>query len=56
MKDAILYGLIISLLLVLMGETIRLRYRVERIYEQIDELDLAITRGAMTGKIGEEVR
>lgn len=56
MKMAILYGFIIALLLVLLGETIQLRYRVERVYDQIDELDRVITKGAMTGRIGEVVR
>lgn len=52
----ILYGFIIALLLVLLGETIQLRNRLDRVYDQVDELDRVITRGAMTGRVGEVVR
>ncbi len=54
--DTILYGIIIALLLILIGRVETLSYRIDRVYEQTDELDRTITRGAMTGKIGEEVK
>lgn len=56
MKQIILFGIIAALLLIILGEVVRIGYRSDRVYEQVDELDLMITRGAMTGKIGEAVK
>ena len=56
MKQLIAYGIIIALLLVLMGEVIQLRLRLDRVYDQVDDLDRTITRGAMTGRIGEVLK
>ena len=53
--QGIVCSFIIALLFVILGEVIRVRVRAERIYEQIFELDYAVSGGLLTGKVGEHV-
>ena len=50
-----IFSFIVALLFVILGEVIQVRIRTERIYEQIFELDYAVSGGLLTGKVGEHV-
>ncbi len=56
MRAYIMYGIIIVILLVLLGEVAHMQRRIGRIHTMMYDLDMAITRGAMTGRVGEEVQ
>jgi hypothetical protein len=56
MKELIIQGIIIALLAVTLGEVIRVGLRVERCYDQIDEITVLVTRMAATGRVGEVVK
>jgi len=54
--EAIMYGIIIAFLCVILSEVIRVGYRVDRVYDQLDEISRDLSGYMMTGRVGEVVK